>query len=109
MQLSNPVKKFILAILRYKNWPEVMISIAKRQATIKVVLRNGVQIEAPEKLFWLVNEIFFKRVYNPAHLTIGKDDVIVDIGAHIGVFTLFAASITQNTVFAFEPSPRNFE
>ena len=48
-------------------------------------------------------------MYNPANLDIGIDDTVVDIGANIGVFTLFAACKTQNHVHSFEPFPKNFE
>ncbi|GAC1346442.1 MAG: FkbM family methyltransferase [Ktedonobacteraceae bacterium] len=109
MKISNPAKKIFLATQKFKNWPEVITSIVKRQETIKLVLRNGVQIEVAENLLWLVNEIFFNHVYNPVNLQIGDNDIVVDIGAHVGAFTLLAASITQNTVYAFEPSPQNFE
>jgi hypothetical protein len=58
MKMSNPVRKIVLAIHEYKNWVEVIISIAKRQKTTKLILRNGVQIEMSERLFWIVNDIF---------------------------------------------------
>jgi FkbM family methyltransferase len=43
--------------------------------------------------------------------SIGSGDVCLDIGAHIGYYTLVAARIvgSQGHVFAFEPSPQNYE
>ena len=69
------------------------------------------RFEAPEGFAWrgYVDEIVFKHAYTPAHLQLEEDDIVVDIGAHVGVFTVFAASRTQNTVYAFEPFPGNFE
>jgi FkbM family methyltransferase len=75
----------------------------------QIVLRNGKRFEAPMIYWWDVDDVFFKHRYNPIQLPIGKNDVVVDIGANIGVFTVYAASITQNTVYAFEPSPSTFE
>ena len=65
--------------------------------------------EAPAIHWYDVNEIIFIHGYNPLHLHIERNDIVVDIGANIGIFTVFAASITRKTVYAFEPFPNNFE
>jgi FkbM family methyltransferase len=95
----------------YKNWQEVLRAIAKRQDFPKVILRrNGIHIEVPEGkgLKFSMNHIFWKKVYTPSVLLIGRNDIVVDIGAHFGIFTLFAAGKTRNTIYAYEPSPFNF-
>lgn len=99
----------ILAPFRYENWAEVIAATARRQEPSKLILKNGVTIEKHEFLRFMVREIFFRKLYTPPYLPIGKNDIVVDIGANYGLFTLFAASRTRNTVYAFEPSPKNFE
>lgn len=86
---------------KYKNWGEIVISIVKGKQPNTVILRNGIRIDAPEDntLLEMVYEIFFRNVYNPVNLPIEANDIVVDIGANIGVFTLFAASRTQNTIY----------
>lgn len=114
MEINNAlrtIRDILLGIQKYKNWKKISISLIKGQKPTTVILRNGLQIEAPEDntLLEMVDEIFFREVYNLANLPIETDDIVVDIGANVGVFTLFAASRMQNTVYAFEPFPRNVE
>ena len=96
---------------KYKNWKKIIISIVKGQQPTTVILRNGIQIDAPKynDLLVMADEIFFRNIYNPVSLRIESNDIVVDIGANIGVFTLFAARRTQNTIYAFEPFPENIE
>ncbi len=109
MGIGYAIGNVVLATRAYENWAEVISTIVKKQEPAKITLKNGLIIEAEVCLRYLVREIFFRRVYTPAYLPIGNNDIVVDIGANNGVFTLFAASITRNAVYAFEPAPRNLE
>lgn len=96
-------------VMNCQNWNEVILPIATHKTPGKIVLKNGIRFESPA-IYWAdVYSIFFMQVYTPTYLAIEKNDIVVDIGANIGVFTLYAASITQNMVYAFEPFPSNFE
>jgi len=69
-------------------------------------LRRGEQIHLDEltdlKAFW---QIFLRKVYRVR----ATDEVILDLGANVGVFTLYAArNAPQAQVFAFEPFPSTF-
>src|SRR5262249_26053816 len=65
--------------------------------------------KAAQEFKWLMNQIFYKKVYTPIpQLQIDPNDIVMDIGANCGIFTMFAASLTKNTIYAFEPSPDNF-
>ena len=47
--------------------------------------------------------------YHNHGFMVGKNDTVVDIGAHIGAFSIFAASKTNHgKVLSFEPDPGNF-
>lgn len=97
-------------IMKCQNWAEIALPIVRKQRPPKIVLKDGTHIEARGIQWYDVDDIFFKHMYNPnAQLQIGKDDIVVDIGANIGLFSLYAARITQNTVYAFEPTPDNAE
>jgi FkbM family methyltransferase len=55
---------------------------------------------------FLIKEIWKDLCYTK-YYTIKKDDIIVDIGANVGVFTLLALSLGAKT-YAFEPNPESF-
>ncbi len=53
---------------------------------------------------WAI-EHYFKEGF-----CIKKKDIIVDIGAHIGTFTVYAAKLAdRGRIFSFEPHPGNFQ
>ncbi|MCX4826468.1 FkbM family methyltransferase [Streptomyces sp. NBC_01142] len=54
----------------------------------------------------LIDEIIVRAQYLRAGIQIHDSDVILDVGANIGIFTLFAASqASQLQIHAFEPVP----
>ncbi|MCP4655866.1 MAG: FkbM family methyltransferase, partial [bacterium] len=55
---------------------------------------------------FLYQEIFEQRSYLRHGITLNEGDCVFDVGANIGLFTLFASRETGNgTVYAFEPIP----
>ncbi|TSC24491.1 MupA/Atu3671 family FMN-dependent luciferase-like monooxygenase [Corallococcus sp. Z5C101001] len=58
----------------------------------------------------IAKEVFGDQVYLKHGLTYRDGDVIFDVGANIGLFTLFASQQCRNpTLYAFEPIPPTFE
>ena len=56
----------------------------------------------------IVREVWEEQIYPLAELALGPGDLVVDVGAQIGSFTLLAAA-TGARVLAVEPSPLNVE
>ncbi|HEY4384323.1 MAG TPA: FkbM family methyltransferase, partial [Ktedonobacteraceae bacterium] len=108
MGIGYALGNALLATQKYENWAEVLIAIAQRKEPARIILKDGLQITASGALRYLVRAIFYEHIYNPAGLPIEQNDIVVDIGANCGVFTLFAATSTRNVVYAYEPSPENF-
>jgi hypothetical protein len=76
-------KNVMLATREYKNWLAAVMAIATRHEFKKVILKNGMQIEASQGFKWLMNQIFYEKIYTPTpQLQISKDDIVMDIGAH---------------------------
>jgi FkbM family methyltransferase len=60
-----------------------------------------------ERLLDLFGEVWISRCYTPACFDVAAGDTVVDIGANVGVFTLWAASRDPHVrVIALEPSLR---
>lgn len=53
--------------------------------------------------YFIEKEIFEQNIY---HVSVNTNDVVLDVGAEVGYFSLYAASKGAN-VIAFEPDPRN--
>jgi amino acid adenylation domain-containing protein/non-ribosomal peptide synthase protein (TIGR01720 family)/FkbM family methyltransferase len=59
---------------------------------------------------FLYREIFEDHTYLRHGVTLRDGDCVFDVGANIGLFTLFAAHACKNaTIYAFEPIPPLFE
>lgn len=57
-----------------------------------------------------INEVCIYKIYNKKGFDIEPEDTIIDIGAHIGTFTIFASKLAKHgRVYAFEPAKNNFQ
>ena len=93
-----------------ENWRDVLSAKFNRKSLHKVKLHNGVVLSAPPEvnLDFLFHEVWLDKVYCPPGYEIEKDNTVIDIGANIGVFAVFAATRASNVkVLAFEPFPEN--
>jgi FkbM family methyltransferase len=70
-----------------------------------IALPNGMKIDdaSPRAAATVYDEIFVQRRYLANGITIADGDVIVDAGANVGLFSLWARSNWQVQVHAFEP------
>src|SRR5690348_2606715 len=58
---------------------------------------------------YIYNEIFVLQAYLRHGITISDGDCIVDAGANIGLFTVFASRLARDLrLFSFEPNPAAF-
>lgn len=73
----------------------------------QVKLRNGLSIHLSDHPADLITVflVFVKEDYG----TIQPGDTVIDIGANIGVFSLFAASKGAKQVYAYEPNSQAFQ
>ena len=82
------------------------------EGTIAVVKFEGhrLRFNTPNEMTrWRVETLFTKEPSTIAWLrTMKADDVLVDVGANVGMYTVFAALTRGVKVHAFEPEAQNF-
>jgi len=105
--LFSRLKFFLICFWHFSNWWEFSFSrknfypkILKLRSGIKLLLRTRIDYE-------VVWELIVRKVYLESTLNLNKNSVVVDIGAHEGIFSLSCARFS-NKIYAFEPDPENF-
>jgi FkbM family methyltransferase len=91
-----------LAAGKIKNWPSFMFHYALGlKPRSPYVFRNGARIQIGRAIDHVpIIEIFLKEDYG----RMPDDAVMIDLGANIGVFSVYAATTARNaTVYAYEP------
>jgi FkbM family methyltransferase len=114
MKLSK-IKTAVGIIRTVRNWPvwfSYFFGMSKGEGTVVYELNSGVKLKLPAKGpdAGIVSDVWVKKVYTPAGFSIEDGDTVFDIGAHVGVFSIFAAKAAKNVkVYSFEPFHENFK
>lgn len=109
--MKERINYWVQFYLNYSNFIELIINRIFGKKIKKIFLRNGLKIYglSSSALSVVVDEIFLLNKYNPEHLKIRKGDIVVDIGANIGAFSLMAAHFGASKVFSYEPEINTFK
>ena len=93
----------MFAPLFYQQHPGKRTTIKRINATTQMKIRiNTFDKQA-------LYEVWKMKEYETEHFVIHPDDVIIDIGAHIGSFSVWAAQqAVSGRVLSFEPDPENY-
>ena len=104
LQARNIIKNwYLLPLLYYKLGKEKYV-ILKIKNGLKIKLRKHSTDLMQFATIWLINE------YSKPGFSIRDDDVIIDIGSHIGIFALYASQFCKKgKIFCFEPVKENYE
>ena len=83
---------------------------AQRGRTIRLPNDYEVVYQSRAEARYFYHDIFEKHVYLRHGFTLGDGDCVFDVGANIGLFTLFVHSLGHAlTSYSFEPAPRVYE
>ncbi len=104
LKLIILVLKGTLSPMESFNWVTARI----KPKPLSVSLR-GVKFEKVDRTFWgIITDVFLNQVYNPPEYAINKNDIVIDIGAHKGAFSAYAALEGAKKIISYEPNPENF-
>ena len=102
------MNKAWLIILLCQNWLGILLNKFFNWPLKLIKLRNGTVFLVKNRLakaeLSILIDIWDKKVYNPPGFEIHEHDVVVDVGAHKGYFSVLAAKLARKgTVYALEP------
>lgn len=106
------VRETIRTIKTFQNWITVVLvrlHLGKKPVIVK--LRNGAKFKIRRNRWdaYIVRETFTDKVYHKGIAQLGENSVLIDIGANIGTFAVFAAIQNKKIkVYSYEPFEENF-
>ncbi len=112
MKILNKIKTTTGIIKLFKNWLYFLLCYAgiikKKDAVLR--FRNGLtwHVDTTKRGFAVLGDVWLQKPYELL-LKIKDPKIIIDLGAHIGSFSIMAATtFPQARVYAFEASRENF-
>lgn len=96
-----------MILMKMKNWLSFLLNnIGLKETAERYAFRNGVVLQTSSGVdASTIHVVFFKKDYG----AIPSNSTIIDIGANIGTYSVFAASsFRNNVIYAYEPMPDNY-
>lgn len=98
-------------IFLVRGWPALLADrLGLRHRPYQLQTEGGIlcELRPGTSDWWIFLELFVFKIYQRAHKEIGRSEVIIDIGANVGYFALYANSLNPKAkIHAFEPFPAN--
>jgi FkbM family methyltransferase len=100
-------------VLHFRNGPDLVRRMRRGECCDEIVFWDGTRVAHPPEQGGLLEaaiELCLDHVYTSDFYDPGDGDVIVDVGANVGVFAIEMARRNRNyRVMALEPHPGNFK
>jgi len=109
---SRWVKNAILEVEKdgiLKQSIEFQFRDGKDRSIIVNSKKQNINCNKEDGAYNTVAEIFFSKTYEKDYVKVEVGDVIVDVGANLGLFSLYAQSFHPKKIFAFEPINSTFD
>jgi hypothetical protein len=96
-----------------KNWPAVARGHVSQSWPSQLLLRDNVRLDLLDSSaeIWAFRSIWMEQCYESSLPALPPDGTVIDLGANVGIFSVYAASrlVPHGRVIAVEPDPRCFE
>lgn len=110
------IKVLLKVIKLIENWPTYILDFCKinknrKKYVVYILSDKGIKykMRAGTTDIDALHEIWVHNFYTPKSFEIHKDDLVIDVGAHIGVFSVFASHFARKgNIYAFEPILENY-
>lgn len=115
MKLNHPIKKIklsIRAISVIDNWWDYFLDYLGLKNKEVIYKIKGKKIETRAKTIdkSIFTEVVLEELYFPKWLKLKENPLIIDIGSHIGLFSIASELKFKNPqIYAIEPNKENFE
>ncbi|WP_418637568.1 FkbM family methyltransferase [Winogradskyella sp.] len=109
-RVKRVIQEIISLRKNFYNWDSILKRTINGKSVQVLNLRNGLSFyNTNQNTLSIFKEIFVNNVYSRGEVKIKEGDVVFDIGANVGVFSIYASLIKGTKVYAFEPHPKNFK
>jgi FkbM family methyltransferase len=100
----------VLAFIDYRSnqvWPGRLTAVGDMRCDLHA--RSGARLVARVRDVNAPAEVFGRNEYDQAGIDWASIEYVLDLGGHVGSFTLWAAARTRARFFAVEPNPAVYE
>ena len=98
----------------FKNWyiyPKIYFKLTKKEyAIFETKFGQKIKIRVNSTDLMALTHVWMIEEYAKKNFDIKSSDTVIDVGAHIGLFTLYASqSCKIGNIYSYEPVKENFE
>ncbi len=109
----NKIEILLQAIRKFRNWHvliRVYFKTIKKDSVILETKNNlKIKIRTNSTDLMQLGTVWFTDDYRMPGFEINDNDIVMDIGAHVGIFSLFASEFCKKgKIYSFEPIKENY-
>ena len=114
VSIISKIKILLKSRKIFKNWyiyPKIYFKLTKNEyAIFETKLGKKIRIRVNSTDLMALTHVWLIEEYKREKFNVKLNDIIIDIGAHIGLFTIYASQFSKNgQIYSFEPMKENFD